>query len=693
VRPLRSSLALLLLTLACRSAPPVPSAAAPAVPAPAAQGIPPLDPAALDKTTSPCEDFYQFACGGWLAATQIPADRADWSRGFYTLRERSVAELRTILDAEAAGKIDPADRFGGKVGDFYASCMDEAGIEARGLSDLKAEWARIDAIQDRDGLATELADLHRAGLGVPLGIFADQDAKDATQVILQIAQGGLTLPDREYYLSDEGKNPEIRQRYLGHLRKMLALAGLPPARVESDAAAVEDLEKKLAATHWTRTELRDPNRVYNRVDRAGLEKLAPAFPWPRFFEGLGYPALTAVNATTPKFVEEVGKLFASAPIDAWKAYLRWRLLSTMAASRALPKAFVDEGFSFESASFSGAKELRSRWKHCVSETDDALGFALGETYVRLHFGAQGKERTTRLVGEIERAMGADLAGLAWMDAATRAKADEKLAKVMNKVGYPDAERDYSSMEVRRDSFFQNVLAAGRFETRRQLDKIGKPVDRKEWLMTPPTVNAYYNPSLNEMVFPAGVLQPPFWNPAAPEPVNYGAIGMVVGHELTHGFDDEGRQFDAYGNLTDWWTPEVSKGFDQRAQCVVEQFDAYEPIPGTKLNGKLTLGEDIADLGGLKLAYAAWQAARQGRPAEPPVLGFTPEQQFFLGFAQSWCTKSRDESVRLRAQTDPHAPPRFRVDGPLSNLPQFADAFGCKAGSAMVRPPGKRCEVW
>jgi endothelin-converting enzyme/putative endopeptidase len=688
VRPSRplAALVVALVLAACRTAPPRPSGGE--------VTLPPLDETALDRSVSPCDDFYQFACGGWLAATEIPADRSEWSRGFAELEERNMAELRRILEGAAAGRVDPRDRFAGKVGDFFASCMDEQTVEARGLAELRAEWAGIDAIGDRPTLVAALARLNGAGIAAPLVMFADQDAKDATVVVLQLVQAGLSLPDRDYYLTDTSNHAQIRTAFAGHLRRMLALAGLPTAEVEANATAVEGFERSLAETHWTRVELRDPALTHNRVDRAGLEKLAPAFPWGSFLETLGHPELTAVSVTTPRFIERTGQLFESAPLETWKAYLRWRLLAAMADARALPRAFVEERFRFESAAFSGATELRPRWKHCVSATDDAIGFALGQIYVRLHFGAEGKDRTSRLVGETERAMGADLDGRPWMDEPTRARAREKLAKVVNKIGYPDVWRDYSSMRVGRDSFFRNVLSAGRFETSRQLAKLGKPVDRTEWFLTPATVNAYYNPTMNEMAFPAGILQPPFFNRTAPEAVNYGAIGMVVGHELTHGFDDEGRKYDALGNLRDWWSPDVARAFDTRAQCLVDQFGAYEPLPGVHLDGKLTLGENIADLGGLKLALAAAEAARRGRSdAGEKLLGFTPEQQFFVGFAQSWCSKEREEHTRLHVATDPHAPPRFRVNGVLSNLPAFAAAFSCKDGRPMVRPSATRCEIW
>ncbi len=685
---------------ACRSAP-GPSAGPARAPVPPraeagpVQPLPAIDESALDRTAPPCEDFYRFACGGWIAKNEIPPDKPRWSRGFDPLRERNLAELRAILDTEAAGKIDPRDRFADKVANFYASCMDEPGVEGRGLDELRAAWARLDGLTDRAALAGEIARLTAAGIAAPFEVTSDQDAKDATQVIGIVTQGGLSLPDRDYYLSDDPKQAAIRTRYLEHLRRMHALAGVAAADAAARAKTIADFERSLAETHWTRTELRDPRRLYNRVDRAGLEKLAPAFPWARYFEAIGHAELTAVSVTTPRFVERVGKLFAEAPLDTWKTYLEWHLLREMASARALPKAFVDERFAFSSESFTGAKELQPRWKKCVESTDEALGEALGQSYVRLHFGEEGKARTLRLVQELERAMGRDLDALAWMDDATRAKAKEKLARIANKIGFPEKWRDYGSMSIERRSYFRNLLAAGRFEVNRQLAKVGKPLDRTEWLMSPPSVNAYYNPSMNEMVFPAGILQPPFFNRAAPEPVNYGAIGMVVGHELTHGFDDAGRQYDAFGNLTDWWSPSVSKEFEGRAQCVVDQFGGYEALAGVKLNGQLTEGENIADLGGVKLSFAAMQAARQKGTLDggETVAGFTPEQQFFLGYAQAWCEKVREPYARMLAATDPHSPPRYRVNGPLANLPEFTKAFSCAPGAAMVRPATSRCQVW
>jgi endothelin-converting enzyme/putative endopeptidase len=658
---------------------------------PLAGAAPAIDVSALDRKTAPCDDFYAFACGGWMARTEIPADKPMWDAST-AVEERTLAELRGILDAAAAGTLAPPDRDGRRIGDHYAACMDEEGVEARGLGDLKSEWARLDAVADPATLAAALARLHLGGVPAIFGFGQVQDAKDATQVIGEVEQGGLTLPDRDYYLKDDARTAEIRDLYAEHLRKMLSLAGLSGTDADREASAVQRIETALAGSHWTQVELRDPQRTYNRVDLAGLEKLAPRLPWRGFLAELGVPGVTAITVTTPKFVERVGQLLGTVRPEEWRAYLRWHLLAAMAGERALPRAFVAESFSFSSAAFTGQKELAPRWKKCVRAVDDALGDALGRVYVDRFFGGGARERTAALVVEIEKAMAANLRSLPWMDAATRRKAEEKLSAIANKVGYPGRWRSYEGLEPARDSWFRSILAAEAFETRRQLAKIGRPVDRQEWLMTPPSVNAYYQPALNEMVFPAGILQPPFFNPGAPDAVNYGAIGAVVGHELTHGFDDQGRQYDAAGNLRDWWSPAVAEEFERRAACLVKQYGEYEAAPGAKLDGELTLGENIADLGGAKLAFAAHRAASERAPASA-LAGFTPDQQFFVGLAQAWCSKTREPFARMLAGTDPHSPPRHRVNGSLANLPGFAAAFRCQAPSPMARPPEKRCEVW
>ncbi|HET7753235.1 MAG TPA: M13 family metallopeptidase [Anaeromyxobacteraceae bacterium] len=678
-----------------------PSAAKPAEAPPPTQaeaapqrGAPGIDVSIVDRKVDPCDDFYAFACGGWLARTEIPADQPIWSRSFMEIRERNLAALREIAEAEAAGRSDPEDRYPGKVGDYYASCIDEAAVEARGVKDLQAMWKRIDGVKDAAALGAEIGSLHRQGVWPLFHLYSDQDARDATRVIGIVFQGGLSLPDRDYYVKDDEKSAAIRASLVEHVERQLALGGMSQRDAKAAAGRIAALEKRLAEAQWQREELRDPERIYNPLDVGGLRKASPRFPWQRYLTALGHPDLSAFSASTPKYLARIDELLGSVPMQTWRDYLKFRTASALAAARAAPKAMVDEDFRFGSTNFTGAKELEPRWKHCVDMTDEALGEALGQAWVRRHFGADAKAKTNQLVADVEAAMGRDLDRLAWMDDATRDRAREKLGRIENKVGYPDAWRNYDRLQVSRESFAANFLAGEAFEVNRDLSKIGKPVDRNEWLMTPPMVNAYYSAPMNEMAFPAGIMQPPFYTRGAPDAVNLGAIGMAVGHELTHGFDDEGRRYDANGNLTDWWTPSVAQEFDRRAECVVEQYAGYVADPAiadVKLNGKLTLGENIADLGGLKLAFSAYQASRAGKAPEAIVGGFTPEQAFFLGYAQSWCTKIRPEYARVRAVTDPHAPPLWRVNGPLSNLTEFQGAFQCRPGARMVR--AERCEVW
>jgi endothelin-converting enzyme/putative endopeptidase len=656
-------------------------------PAPAVPGI---DSAAVDPGVSPCADFFSYACGGWIAANPIPADRSRWGT-FDKLRETNLERLRDILEAQAAGKADPEDLFGRKAGDYYAACMDEGGIEKRGLADLRAEWRKVEGVKDARALAAAAGRLQAQGVGVLFGIRSTQDSKDSTKVIAGIGQSGLSLPDRDYYLKDDARSADIRKAFLAHLEKMLTLTGERPAQATKESKAIFALEKAMAESHWTRVERRDPVRTYNPHDLAALQKRTPRYPWKAYLGALGAPDVRSFDVQTPQALSRLDELLGKIPFATWRAYLRWHVLRDLASARAVPRAFVEESFAFTSRSFTGAKELEPRWKACVRATDGALGDAVGQAFARRYFGGDARDQALTLVRGIQAAQGRNLDSLAWMDDPTRAKAQDKLARVDNKIGYPSRWRDYASLEVTRGSYLRSALAAEAFESRRDLAKIGKPLDRTEWEMTTPTVNAYYSPPMNEMVFPAGILQNPFYTPGANDAVNYGAAGFVVGHELTHGFDDQGRKFDAQGNLVDWWSPAVGQDFEKRAACVDQQYAGYVAVGDVRVDGKLTLGENIADLGGLKLALAAYRASRKGKPPEAVVAGLSPDQQFFVAAAQVWCGHIRPEQARLLAQVDPHSPARWRVDGPLSNLPEFAAAFGCKAGDPMVR--AERCEVW
>ena len=675
--------------LACLAAAPS-SPAPPPEPAPPAGKAPGIDLAAMDPKADPCDDFYAYACGGWLAHTEIPADRGRWGR-FNELEEKNKERLKGLLEELAAGKGDLGEARLRKAGVYYQSCMDEAGVEARGTASLAAAWSRLEPVKDPSSLAAAVGRLHAEGVA-PLFFFrAEQDLKNSSEVVAGISQGGLSLPDRDYYTRSDPKSVAIQKALVAHVARMLELAGVERARAEKEAGAVYDLERSLAEPQWTRVELRDPRNLDHRLDLSSLEKLAPRFPWRPYLEAVGAPGVRAFLATTPKALARIDELAASTPAETWRAYLRWKVLERAADGRALPRAFVDERFAFTSQNFTGAKELEPRWKFCVAATDRALGEALGEAFVRRYFAGDAKEKALALVTGVQAAQARNLAEVAWMDPATRGKALEKLERIDNKIGYPSRWRDYESLRLERDAYLENAVAASAFEMRRQVAKIGKPLDRSEWGMTPPTVNAYYDGQLNEMVFPAGILQPPFYTRGAADAVNYGATGFVVGHELTHGFDDEGRKFDASGNLADWWTAPVAAEFERRAACLDRQFSGYPAVEELKVNGRLTLGENIADLGGLKLALSAYRASRKGKPPEASADGLTPEQQFFVAAGQLWCGKVRPELARVRAQTDPHSPPRWRVNGPLSNLKEFAAAFACKADSPMVR--SERCEVW
>jgi putative endopeptidase len=644
------------------------------------------DPDALDRSVDPCHDFYAFACGGWAAKTSIPPDRPAWARSFSEITERNLATLRGILETDAAGNFAPGDDEARKLGDFYATCMDEQRAETSSADTLRQEFAGIDAIADRESLARAVARLHLREVTALFGFHVQQDLKDATEEIGAADQGGLGLPERDYYLKADARSVRLRAQYRDHVARMLELAGESRRIAARHAGTIMGIETALARGSMPVVERRDPYNVYHRIDRGGLVSAAPSFAWDAYFTELGHPDMTAINVAVPAFFTQLNQVLETTRTDDLRTYLRWHVLD--ASARALGSRFVDEDFRF-AAILTGTERLLPRWKRCVSATDQTLGEALAKPFVQRTFSVADRSRAQAMIVAIERSFEADLGGLPWMDRETRARALEKANLIANKIGFPDRWRDYGALEIDRTSYLANLNRGAVFESRRQLDKIGRPVDRTEWLITPPTVNAYYNPSLNEMVFPAGILQPPFFVPGAVDAVNYGAIGMVMGHELTHGFDDQGRKFDDRGNLRDWWTPTVAEAFTQRAACLVEQYDGYIATDDQHVNGKLTLGENIADQGGLKLAYAAFRATRPR--ATRGADGFTPDQEFFVSFAQSWCSKRRPDLERLLANVDPHSPPRDRVNGSVANLKDFAAAFSCPVGSPMI--PAARCGVW
>ena len=648
----------------------------------------------LDTTCAPCSDFFGFANGAWLKTATIPPAYSNAGSG-RELYDRNQETLRKVLERAAAATDTTHDATLKKLGAFYGSCMDSVATDRAGTAPIADELRRIDAMRTTLDLQHALARFNRLQIYAPFYFSAEADPKESSHNIGQLYQSGLGLPDRDYYLKTDPASDSLRRQYVAHMARMLALLGTPAAQASRDAARVMAFETALAESSMTLVAQRDPNAIYHKMAVRQLQTVAPAIAWPAFFTELGVPALgsadSALDVSQPAFLRLVSARVSGMPLDDWRVYLRWQLAS--AAAPTLSTAFFNEDFAFQRV-LRGVKEPLPRWKRCASAADDALGEALGQAYVASEFSPAAKAHVLEIVNNLQGALAERIRRLGWMSDSTKTQAFGKLNAVLRKIGYPDTWRDYSTLEARTAwPYGANVLRAREFEQQRQLAKVGRPVDRTEWGMTPPTVNAYYNPSFNEIVFPAGILQPPYFDPAADDAVNYGGIGAVIGHELTHGFDDQGRQFDAQGNLRDWWTADDAKRFTERAQRVVSQFNGYLAVDTFHVNGALTLGENIADLGGLTVAYYAYETSLEGKPRPPDIGGFTTEQRLFIGFAQGWRNLIRPESIRLRTLTDPHSPPHWRVNGPVSNMGEFARAFGCKAGDAMVRPDSVRAEVW
>ncbi len=648
---------------------------------------PSLDVPSMDRSADPCTDFYQFSCGGWIAANPIPADQAAWSV-YGKLNEENNEYLWGILE-EAAKPSAQRDAVQQKIGDYFAACMDTAHVEELGAAPLRSTLNQIASLRSIRQLAGYLTVEHPRINGSPVfGFGSDQDFGDATQVIAVVGAGGLGLPDRDYYTKDDARSKEIRRKYLRHVARMLQLTGESRTQAARDAATVMRIETALAKASLTRVERRDPYKIYHKMTPAQLAALSPSFDWPGYLAANGLASVSSINVMQPKFIEQLESELKRVPLGDWKAYLRWHAAHVRAPY--LSTNFVAEDFDFYRKTLRGVSEMPPRWKQCVRYVDRDLGEALGQEFVRRTFSAETKARTVEMTQLIEKAMENEIRTLDWMTDATKTRALEKLHAIANKVGYPERWRDYSSVEVGRNDFFGNVTRATRFESNRRLAKIGKPVDRGEWGMTPPTVNAYYNPQMNDINFPAGVLQPPLYDPKVDDAPNYGNTGSTIGHELTHAFDDEGRKFDAQGNLQDWWTEADAKAFEERVQCVRDQYAQYTIIDDIKINSQLTSGEDVADLGGTLLAYIAWKDAVENEDLKP-MEGFTPDQRFFIGFAQWACENQRPENQRVNAITNPHSPGRYRINGIVSNLPEFQKAFQCGPKAPMVRE--KVCKVW
>ena len=641
----------------------------------------------IDRNADPCVDFFQYANGAWRAANPIPASMTRWSRR-WAAGEAAKDRLKTILEDVSQRSNWPRGSVEQLIGDYYIACMDEAHANQLGLAPAKPMLAQIDGIRNAPDLERVIRDLQDVAVFAPFAIGSRPDNHDPSQTIADVAAGGLGLPDRDYYLKPEERFVEIRQKYHDHVAKMFVLAGYSPENAKTAAETVFQFEKKLAEASLDNVALRDPAATDHKSTFADLKKLAPAFDWEAFFNQ-GHISRADLNISEPKFLQQVDVQLKQTPLADWKTYLKWQFLHSYAEALSTP--FVNENFAFISA-LTGAQELKPRWKRCAEQEDQLLGEALGKKYVEKYFPPAAKARMQELVRNELAAMHDIIQGLEWMSPDTKKRALEKLARFNVKVGYPDKWKDYSSIKIARTSYWDDVLAATRWNINEDRSLIGKPTDRGRWGMTPPTSDAYNNFLLNEIVFPAGILQPPAFDVNAVDAVNYGAIGVVIGHEISHGFDDQGAKFDAMGRLDDWWTADDLKAFQQRTACVKNQFDNYFIEPAIHHNGALVLGESIGDLAGAKIAYLAFKKAQQEHPA-PTINGLTPDQQFFVAWGQFRGDETRPEQARRMIQGDPHPVAKFRVIGPVSNMPAFAEAFQCKPGSPMVRPAAERCEVW
>jgi putative endopeptidase len=649
-----------------------------------------FDLANLDRSVKPCDDFFQFANGGWIKAHPIPPAYPRWGT-FDELRDHNEEVLHQILESAAKDRTAAAGSNLQKIGDFYGSCMDETAIEAAGAKSLDAEFQRIAGLKNSTDLQAELARLQKTGVSALFRFESRQDYKDSTHVIAEARQGGLGLPDRDYYTKDDEKSRQLRTAYVQHVTNMFRLLGDDDATAAAEAKKVMEIETSLAKASMTRVQQRDPNATNHKMQVADLSAITPHFAWVSFIDEVGAPSVSSLNLAQPDFFKQMDASIAAVPLDDWKTYLRWHVIHSAAPS--LSSKFVAENFDFYGRTLVGTKEMLPRWRRCVQFTDQQLGEALGQFYVHQTFPPEAKAKAVDMVRNLMAALRDDLSTLEWMSPETRKQAIVKLDAIQIKIGYPDKWKDYSSFSVNRGIYIDNVRNGEAFAVAYDLSKIDKPLDRTEWGMTPPTVNAYYNASMNEIVFPAGILQPPFYDPNRDEAMNYGGVGMVIGHEMTHGFDDEGAKFDAQGNLTNWWTDQDLKNFKDRGDCIEKQFDGFEVEPGLHENGKLVEGESIADLGGLTIAHAAFEKSLEGKPAPPQIDGFTPDQRFFLGYAQVWAGSNRAEYGRMIVATNPHPLNQFRVNGPVSNMPSFAKAWSCTPSSPMERSETLRCRIW